>query len=240
MATKDWFPKIRGTFFTLFQIGKGGPNLKVNGTALETRNNADSAYAAHRVAAFDQLNDAVNARSLHDHGPQNPNDIGVHCLGDLMYYPSGGSPQSTNEVQYTRVYLTAGIVITSMRVYIFSGANGARQLQLGVYDQATPSSSSGVPNNQVASTAADAPGAGVNGSFRTIALGSSYTVPTTGYYWLALQCDNGVMQFAISNIFRAGYLPRRTNTPGTFNLPSPGAGATTNPSSAVIFAAAVE
>lgn len=44
------FSKIRGTFETLFQIGKGGPNIKSTGGALESRNAADAAYANMRGA----------------------------------------------------------------------------------------------------------------------------------------------------------------------------------------------
>ena len=43
-----FFSKIRGTFETLFQIGKAGPNIKTTGGVFEMRNNADSAYAITR------------------------------------------------------------------------------------------------------------------------------------------------------------------------------------------------
>jgi hypothetical protein len=57
---------IRGTFQQLFGIGgpKTGPNLKANGTALEARNTADSAYAIFRVADPVGAHDAVNLESL--------------------------------------------------------------------------------------------------------------------------------------------------------------------------------
>jgi len=44
----SFFSKIRGTFETLFQIGKAGPNIKHSSGVLEIRNNGDSAYAIMR------------------------------------------------------------------------------------------------------------------------------------------------------------------------------------------------
>lgn len=45
----SFFSKIRGTFETLFQIGKGGPQLKNNGGIIEARNSADAAYVIARA-----------------------------------------------------------------------------------------------------------------------------------------------------------------------------------------------
>ena len=44
----SFFSKIRGTFETLFQIGKGGPQLKNASGALESRDPTDAAYVNHR------------------------------------------------------------------------------------------------------------------------------------------------------------------------------------------------
>lgn len=55
----SFFSKIRGTFEALFQIGKGGPQLKNNAGVIEARNAADAAFAIVRgldpVAANDLL-----------------------------------------------------------------------------------------------------------------------------------------------------------------------------------------
>lgn len=42
------YQKVRGTIETIFQLGLGGPQLKANGGAIETRNAADNAMAVHR------------------------------------------------------------------------------------------------------------------------------------------------------------------------------------------------
>jgi hypothetical protein len=46
----SFFSKLRGTFETLFQLGKGGPNLKNASGVIEHRDNADAAYAISRGA----------------------------------------------------------------------------------------------------------------------------------------------------------------------------------------------
>lgn len=170
----------------------------------------------------------------------NPNDPTVYCYDTVANYPNTGSPQTTNQVQYTRVWLSKGRVLTKMRTYITSGANGTRQIELGIYDQATPTSITGVPNNRVASTAANTPPNATTGVY-DVSLSSPYTVANSGFYWLAIQADNGAMAFAISATYRAAWnnSGRREESPGSFALPNP-ANATTTPSSAVLFNAAVE
>lgn len=53
----NFFQVLRGTFSDLFQLGKGGPNLKKSGSAIEARNNADAAYAVMRGATPVASND---------------------------------------------------------------------------------------------------------------------------------------------------------------------------------------
>jgi hypothetical protein len=54
-----FYEKLRGTFETLFQIGKGGPNLKNNSGVVEARNNADAAFAIMRALDPVAANDLV-------------------------------------------------------------------------------------------------------------------------------------------------------------------------------------
>lgn len=49
MALGDKWEKLRGTLRTIFQIGKGGPNIKNNAGVLEIRNPTDAAYSDLRV-----------------------------------------------------------------------------------------------------------------------------------------------------------------------------------------------
>jgi hypothetical protein len=55
----SFFSKIRGTFETLFQIGKGGPQVKNNGGNLDVRNPTDTGYVIVRGADPVGNNDLV-------------------------------------------------------------------------------------------------------------------------------------------------------------------------------------
>jgi len=164
-------------------------------------------------------------------------DFGEH--GFECDYSGSGSPQAANEVQYVRVWITDTMTITAMRARIFNGANGVRQIRMGIYNQATPTSNTGTPNTRVAQTAADTPPSGFTGA-RDVTLTASYSPPTTGWHWLALQADNARMSFILSEgVYRVNQSPRREENPGVFGLPAT-AGATTQPQSAVIYSTALE
>jgi len=179
--------------------------------------------------------DASNHFSV-DNIPPNPYDDGAYAL--YVDYHSSGSPAAADEVQYTRVWLSEGVTIATMRTHIRGGANGVRQLRMAIYDQAVPLSNTGTPNNQVAVTLADTPPGAFTGE-RNVALTAPYVVTTSGWYWLALQVDSGALSFLVSPSFPAGSISRREENPGSFTLPAT-AGATTQPASAVMFVAAVE
>lgn len=164
---------------------------------------------------------------------------GVYSFGAYRDYAgANGAPQGTNEVQYVRCWLVAGATITKMRTHITSGANGSRQISMGIYDQSSPTSDTGTPNSRVATTGANVPPNATTGIY-DVNLTSSYAVTTTGWYWLAIQCDNTTMAFLLSATYRANTVPRREETPGVFGLPA-SAGATTQPQSAALYCAAVE
>ncbi len=63
----SFFSKIRGTFETLFQIGKGGPQLKDNGGALDIRNNVDGAFVNARGADPVINDDLITLRYFNAH-----------------------------------------------------------------------------------------------------------------------------------------------------------------------------
>jgi hypothetical protein len=163
---------------------------------------------------------------------------GIVSLGTLLDYPaSGGS--SASEIQYVRVFLFAGVTYDAMQVFQESGGAGTRDINLGIYDQATPGSTTGTPNNRVAETGSTATAGGDNGTFVEIALTSPYLIPTTGYYWLAIIPDSANLKFAVSSTYRADYIPVRRESGTAATLPA-SAGTLTNPSSAVIWVGAVE
>lgn len=66
----------------------------------------------------------------------NPNDPQTYCYDRIALYYNSGSPAGANETQYTRVWLPKNRVITKMRTNVVSGANGTRQLVMGIYAQA--------------------------------------------------------------------------------------------------------
>lgn len=59
MALGDKWEKLRGTLRTIFQIGKGGPNIKASSGVVEFRNAADSAYADIRAALIELFGDDI-------------------------------------------------------------------------------------------------------------------------------------------------------------------------------------
>jgi len=231
------FSKIKGTFETLFQLGKSGPNFKSNSGVLESRNANDTDYAKHRFADPAGDNDGVS-RQFYYSEHANPGDPLTYSFENVSLYDATGSPQAANEIQYTRVWLPKDRTLTTMRTHITSGANGTRQIQFAVYDQATPTSVTGTPNTRVATTAANTPPNLTTGQY-DVALSSSYLVTASGFYWLAVQVDNGIMAFTVSVTFRADSIKRREETTGGFALPAT-AGTTTSPQSAIIYVSAVE
>jgi hypothetical protein len=54
--------KIRGTFEALFQVGKGGPQLKNNGGVVELRSAGDTAFVITRAADPTGADDLVTKR----------------------------------------------------------------------------------------------------------------------------------------------------------------------------------
>jgi len=222
------------SFLTLFEQVADAPNPGALQRTLF--NKADgwyerpSAGPALKFVSFDATGRITVNQSI-----PNPYDTGVYAL--YVDYTASGSPAAANEVQYTRIWLSAGVTITKMRTHIRGGANGVRQFKMALFSQAAPTSNTGTPNIQVATTLADAPPGAFTGQ-REVSL-TSYLVPTSGWYWTALQVDNPTLSFLVSVSYPATSVQRREENPGVFTMPSP-AGVTTQPASAVLFIAAVE
>ncbi len=54
-----YFSNLLGTTFAKFQLGKGGPQIKANGGAIEARNATDSDFAAARAALVEVYGDDI-------------------------------------------------------------------------------------------------------------------------------------------------------------------------------------
>jgi hypothetical protein len=178
----------------------------------------------------------TNSGQLEQIGNEAPKE---HFFGNLLHYPSSGA-LVVNIIQYIRVWFTAGLQFGSLRVFQNIGGNPVNSFRMGIYDQTDSTDETLSPNSRVAQTALTVSSAVDDGTFVDVALGSTYTVPVTGYYWLAIVQTNSNLKFAVSALNRAGYLPRREQIgPGGGALPVTPSGLS-NPVSSLIYMSALE
>jgi hypothetical protein len=189
--------------------------------------NATPAVAVWRIVSTDSGSGAGAA--------VNPGEI---MFGTLLDYGFAGSVTS-GEVQFVRVRLRGGLIVSGMRTFIDSGGTASRNVRMGLYDQSVPDDIFGDPDTLVAVTN-EFPTNGLNGTFKTEAFQSGdYTVPVTGFHWLAIVTDSAALKFATTNVQRSSFLPvRRESSTGTV-LPAT-TGVLTNPVSALSYIAALE
>lgn len=161
-----------------------------------------------------------------------------HFYGRSMFDYTGTGVVDRNEVQYSRVWLSSGLVIDRLQVFVDSGGTAARHLRVGIYDQADPENISGTPNAKLAESAEGDTNV-ADGSYLPLNLGSVLTIATTGYYWLAVAFDSPAINLAISGSVPANFLPVRREATTDTTLPAT-VGTLTNPSSPVIYVAALE
>lgn len=176
---------------------------------------------------------------------------GARFYGNLMDYPSSGG-MTSGTIQYVQVTLSVGVTYSMARTFINSGGSAARFIRMGIYDQVDPSDPDGIPNDLVKQTNSvntNVPG----GTFydvplnNTLTVGGSgaddtFTVPVSGFYWIAIVASSGSISFAVTNSNRANFLPvRRESGPGT-DLPATAGdfGALSNPVSALSLAMLIE
>jgi len=161
---------------------------------------------------------------------------GEHMMGNLMNYPNtGGLTAST--IQYTQIYLSAGLDIDTVRIFITSGGSGSRNFNVGLYSQSTPTDRQGTPNTRERES----------GTVNTSGLTSyqdgtftSYIVPTSGFYWVGMVVDSGALSVAQGEVFRAGFLPQRDETTTGVALPATATSLALTGASAPAYASAVE
>ena len=158
-------------------------------------------------------------------------------FGELSAYPNKGKSSSASEIQYMQIWILENTEISTMETFIVQGA-ASNNIRMGIYDQATPADLNGIPVDRVAQTNSKLLVGGDNGTFVTEALISNFTIPTTGYYWMALIVDSLTPQFAVTPSFRADYLPRREEV-GTGTVLPAIAGTLTNPVSSAIYCAGI-
>jgi hypothetical protein len=161
---------------------------------------------------------------------------GEHMMGNLMNYPSTGGLTSSL-VQYTQVYLSAGLQIDTVRAFINAGGSASRNYNVGLYSQTDPADRQGTPNTrerESGSIATTGLSGYVDGTF------TSYTVPTSGYYWVGIVADSAAISWALSAVYRAGFLPQRDETSTGVVLPATAASAALTGATAAVYAAAVE
>jgi len=168
-------------------------------------------------------------------GKQTPKE---HFLTPLLAYGAvGAHPLGASVIQYTRVWLTAGLEIESVRVFVDLGGLAGRHIRMGLYDQADPTSSDGEPNDKIAETAQVGTEAGL---YIDTPLSSSYTVTVSGYYWIAFVTDTVSVKFSITGtVYRADFAPRRAETTTGTTLPATASGLT-NPAGGIAYVSALE
>lgn len=173
--------------------------------------------------------------STAEQGEQFP---GEHLLGGVMNYPSSGGLTSS-EIQYTRIRLIAGQVFDTARTFIASGGSAARSLRMGLYDQVDPTSATGTPDTRVAETNSFTTG-GLSGYQEfAFATPTTYSIPTSGFYWVAIIVDSSALSFASSAAYRADYAPVYRETGTGTTLPAT-VGTITNPAGSIAYASVVE
>jgi hypothetical protein len=180
----------------------------------------------------------LDGRNLINVRSQGERIVGQHQFGSLTSYGTNAN-SIASQIQYTQVFLAAGITLNTMRVYRTTGGSPARHIRLGVYNQAVPSDEGGLPLNKIAETAETT----TSGTFSYIqpALLAPLAITTTGFYWVAFVADTATpLRFQVTNgSYPPGFTPLwRESTTGTL-LPAT-TGTLSNPASAIVFAAAVE
>ena len=169
-------------------------------------------------------------------GKQTPKE---HFLdGSLLAYGAvGAHGLGASVIQYTRVWLTAGLIIDRVRVFVDSGGNASRHIRVGLYSQTDPANEALPPNNRLRESTEW--GTAVTG-YLDAPFGSAYVVTVTGYYWVAMVADSTSVKFSITAIvYRADFIGRRAEgTTGTI-LPATASGLT-NPAASLVYASAVE
>lgn len=180
------------------------------------------------AAIWKEISNVVGA------GKQTPLE---HFLGgSVLFYGAVGSMSGANVIQYCRVWLTAGLTISRVRVFVDSGDSPSRTIRMGIYSQATATDPDGVPLTRVAQTAE----VGTVSGKITTPLVSPYAVTVTGYYWIALVCSTTSIKFAISlTVYRADFAPVYRETTAAQALPASASGLT-NPEAVIAYASAME
>lgn len=207
------------------------------GTKLEFREGS----AWNRFATLDSLGLLTTSEApprLRDFIERRPKR---QFLGMLLDYPSAGTV-TASEIQYTRIWLYANQVITGVEIFPTANINTGDNARVGLYDQTTPTSDVGVPVSRVAQS--NSTQVGSANAYQAISFTANYTVPTAGYYWIAVISDNAGSlladpSFAVSSTYRANFLPIRREAGSGTTLPATAANLN-NPASAVMYAAAVE
>jgi len=143
---------------------------------------------------------------------------------------------SAGEVQYIRIELSHGASITKLRTYIHSGGLAGRDINLGVYDQLVPSDPNGTPVNRLREIGSTST-AGLSG-FVDIPI-ARYEPPVPGFYWMAFITNSNLIELACTQALAQSFAPLGRETSTGVVLP-PTVGTLSNPTSAVIYVAAVE
>jgi hypothetical protein len=171
-------------------------------------------------------------------GGEDRESPGEHQYGDLVDYSETGRVTPASEIQYCRVWLSGGVILDRIRVYISSGGAVGRNLRVGIYNQTTPLSDSEPPNAKVAESASTSTN-GLGPGYVDISLTAPYSVPTAGYYWVAFISDSTAVQWLMTVTLPADSQVVRREAGASVTLPVTASGLS-NPRSAVVYSSMVE
>ncbi len=132
MAARDWFPSIRGIMNTLFQVGKGGPQIKNNAGVIEFKNAADAAFAIARSLDPVGNDDVVNLRYFN---ANNAASVNIACVKMPLVRSTKVSTSSLpDNVVIVRAIIDVTTAYDASATYTLKRTGDASVAPMGVSD----------------------------------------------------------------------------------------------------------
>lgn len=162
--------------------------------------------------------DAIDGSLLRNVGSTGiPGEI---AFGNRLNYVNAQGSLSSGLVQYVRVKIAAGLTIAGMQTFIANASGGTKNIRMGLYGQADPTTLLGVPTTKLAETGVRSVASTSNLFVFEPFISGNYVIPTTGYYWLAIVQDSSSISYAIAPGIHPGFLPSFTESSTGTTLPA--------------------
>jgi len=185
-------------------------------------------------------NEAVFGDNVNANVVAGQQDPGRFFLGNSrLDYQLEGSLSNSGDIQYTQVFLPAGITIDDMEIFLHDGGGGGNDYRLGIYDQSDPSDFEGTPDDRIAQTAVVVTVVGDDDTFVRDPLTAPLDITTAGYYWLAMIANNTNLKLPISQDINLIYARVYIESGAGTTLPA-SSGTLTQPDAAIAYVAAIK